>query len=363
VREDDVADVTQDVFVVVFRKLDGFEGRSSFRTWLYRICARTASDYHKRAYRRRERLPGTLPEPSVREVQVDEVTKRRIATAVQRALGRLSDEQRTVFVLYELEEMSMSEVALLMRCPLQTAFTRLYAARKSVNRALKSAGWAAGLLAVSLPARTVCAAEPAVRAAMASWHAAQGATNLAAIAAQSTVGVGAVSATGVASLAATTVLAVAMGMGSPTAGAVLVDDDVDPHEELLASHFETSPNATDAAQAAGFVVLAVRNGMTGRDAEAAPSDLPFADDVELEVDIAVEPMKVVYEPGLTYQPESPFAAQQAIVSEASLSVEASMRVDNTTLHWLSDRVARAHERRSGQAMGPSPLQKPPVVFH
>src|SRR5690606_13923988 len=47
VAEADVDDVCQDVFMVVHRKLDAFEGRSSMRTWIYGICARTASDYRR----------------------------------------------------------------------------------------------------------------------------------------------------------------------------------------------------------------------------------------------------------------------------------------------------------------------------
>src|SRR5437773_11370436 len=54
VRESDIADVCQEVFVTVHRKIDGFEGRSSVRTWLYRICQRAASDHRRRAYIRQE---------------------------------------------------------------------------------------------------------------------------------------------------------------------------------------------------------------------------------------------------------------------------------------------------------------------
>jgi RNA polymerase sigma-70 factor (ECF subfamily) len=48
-------------------------------------------------------------------------------------LGRLDDEKRTVFVLYELEELPMIEVAQAVGCPLQTAYSRLHAARKAMR--------------------------------------------------------------------------------------------------------------------------------------------------------------------------------------------------------------------------------------
>jgi hypothetical protein len=55
------------------------------------------------------------------------------------ALDRLDDEKRSVFVLYEIEELSMAEIAHTLACPLQTAYSRLYAARESVHRALRTA--------------------------------------------------------------------------------------------------------------------------------------------------------------------------------------------------------------------------------
>ena len=171
VPESDVADVAQDVFVIVCRKLDGFEGRSSLRTWLYRICARTAIDHHHRAYRRYERLTDPPDVPTTTETQVESLAMRRTADAVRGALDELSDDKRAVFVLYELEEMTMAEVALVVRCPLQTAFSRLYAARKHVNKALARAGWVGAGLAVGVPSRTAWAATPELHAVVATWRA------------------------------------------------------------------------------------------------------------------------------------------------------------------------------------------------
>ena len=54
VAESDTADVCQEVFVVIHRRLAEFEGRSSVRTWVYGICVRAVSDYWRRVLRRRE---------------------------------------------------------------------------------------------------------------------------------------------------------------------------------------------------------------------------------------------------------------------------------------------------------------------
>src|SRR5438105_4214125 len=61
IKEADVEDVAQEVFVTVHRKLPEFEGRSKLRTWLYAICLRVASDHRRRSYVVRERVTNELP--------------------------------------------------------------------------------------------------------------------------------------------------------------------------------------------------------------------------------------------------------------------------------------------------------------
>jgi RNA polymerase sigma-70 factor (ECF subfamily) len=129
VPERELPDVCQEVFVVVHRKLAEFEQRSSIRTWLYRIAQRAASDYRRRAHVRRELVTG---EP-IDGIQSDE---RHFDAALDaratliRALGVLDEDKRAVFVLFEIEGLTMKEIAATLRCPLQTAYSRLHAARK-----------------------------------------------------------------------------------------------------------------------------------------------------------------------------------------------------------------------------------------
>src|SRR5688572_14081669 len=66
VPDSDLADICQEVFVVVHRKLSEFEHRSAIRTWLFRISQRTASDYRKRAHVRRE-VPVAEPQDGLAE--------------------------------------------------------------------------------------------------------------------------------------------------------------------------------------------------------------------------------------------------------------------------------------------------------
>jgi RNA polymerase sigma-70 factor (ECF subfamily) len=138
--ESDVEDVCQEVFVVVHRKLGEFEGRSSLRTWIYGICARTASDYRRSARVRREIVTDAPPEAAHEGGQHDAIAMRQARAALDKILDELDDDKRAVFVLYEIEELTMAEVAEALSCPLQTAYSRLHAARKIVEARVKEKG-------------------------------------------------------------------------------------------------------------------------------------------------------------------------------------------------------------------------------
>ena len=132
----DADDVCQDVFVVVHRRLGSFHGGSSLRTWLYGICLRVASEHRRRPHRRREDVVEAVPDTTVPAHQEDELERRRALSLLDEALNLLDDDKRAVFVLFELEQLSMNEVAEAAGCPLQTAYSRLYAARKIVEASI-----------------------------------------------------------------------------------------------------------------------------------------------------------------------------------------------------------------------------------
>lgn len=130
--EADADDLAQEAFVVIHRRLPSFEGRSLLSTWIYGICVRVAADHRKRAYVRRELSTDTLPEPGVAPEQEAMVRARQARATLDAVLASLDDDKRAVFVLFELEEVPMVEVALAVGVPLQTAYSRLHAARRAV---------------------------------------------------------------------------------------------------------------------------------------------------------------------------------------------------------------------------------------
>jgi RNA polymerase sigma-70 factor, ECF subfamily len=137
VRKRDVADVTHNVFLIAYRKLSTFEHRSSMRTWLCGIALRVGRDFEKSAA---VRLEVSADDPAV----IDEASSAssiemredgQLALA-RRLLDALPAEQREVFVLHELEQMTGSEIAALMGTSIGTVRSRLRRARDSFRRQL-----------------------------------------------------------------------------------------------------------------------------------------------------------------------------------------------------------------------------------
>jgi RNA polymerase sigma-70 factor (ECF subfamily) len=134
----DLPDAVQEVFLVAYRKLPEFEGRSKLSTWLFGISYRVASDRRQRAHARWEIGDGDAVLAS-RDQQPgpEELAERREKVALlDEILGELRPEQREVFVMFELEEMSGKEIATIVDAPLKTVFSRLRLARESFAAAM-----------------------------------------------------------------------------------------------------------------------------------------------------------------------------------------------------------------------------------
>jgi RNA polymerase sigma-70 factor (ECF subfamily) len=139
----DREDLVQEIFVVVHRRLHEYDGRASFRSWLYGICARMVSGYRRSAHVRRQRsyVYDAVDECEGHGVDDPERTLelRRACLLLEGLLVRLDDDKRAVFVLFEIEGQSMTQIAEALGCPLQTAYSRLHAARKAMRALVYSA--------------------------------------------------------------------------------------------------------------------------------------------------------------------------------------------------------------------------------
>lgn len=140
VPERELEDACQEVFMVVHRRLGEFEQRSSLRTWLYGIAVRVALGQRRRARHVHEQLEAVPPEEAAGPEQERRVADWEDLALVERALHALTPERREVFVLYEVEGMTMAEVGEALAIPETTALYRLYGARDDVKAWLAREG-------------------------------------------------------------------------------------------------------------------------------------------------------------------------------------------------------------------------------
>ena len=137
VHPSDVDDAFQEVFVVIHRKLGAYENRGSLRAWVYGICVRVALRARSRRRSAREVASDDVPEPIDPMTPAEHLSEQQARRVLNTILDDLDDDKRAVFVLFELEELSMHEVAQSLECPIQTAYSRLRAARDAVDAAVR----------------------------------------------------------------------------------------------------------------------------------------------------------------------------------------------------------------------------------
>jgi len=134
VPERDVDDACQEVLLVAHRRLADIDPKT-LRSWLYGVCVRVAASHRRKACARHEAPVADVPQLEVSRTPFDEVAAGRLENALLNALNGLDEDKRAAFVLYEIEELTLREVAVVLDCPLQTVYSRLGAARAHVKRA------------------------------------------------------------------------------------------------------------------------------------------------------------------------------------------------------------------------------------
>jgi RNA polymerase sigma-70 factor (ECF subfamily) len=136
----DREDVAQDVFVRVFRHLAGYRPRQAFGAWLYRVTVNAAHDYRTRRGRKSagesdwhdelESAPDSRPDP------MESASQAELRRALEEAMQTLSERERSVFVLRELEGLESSEVARSLGISTITVRRHLFRARRRLRAAL-----------------------------------------------------------------------------------------------------------------------------------------------------------------------------------------------------------------------------------
>jgi len=142
----DAEDVTQETFITAFRKLDQFERRSSFYTWLYRIAFNAAIDLQRRKKRAKNQFVGsnnvdiTQAADLHAESAASVVIAKETVTQVQLALSRLDEERRNIIVLRDLQGVDYAEIASMLDIPIGTVRSRLHRARIELREIMNAMG-------------------------------------------------------------------------------------------------------------------------------------------------------------------------------------------------------------------------------
>lgn len=141
IRSPHLEDVYQEVFLVVHRRIDSFEGNGALTTWLFGVCCRVVAGYRRRAYFRREYLVADIGTTAAAMALTARSPERELERhqANQRLddiLNELKRDQRAVFCMFELDGMTCVEISALANIPVGTVYSRLHRARRAFLLAL-----------------------------------------------------------------------------------------------------------------------------------------------------------------------------------------------------------------------------------
>ena len=144
---EDAEEVLQDVFVTVYRKIDGFEGKAKFSSWLYRITVNAA--FMKLRKRRQDHsvsFDDMLPHLQNKSISNQNsygacsdslALNNEIKQALESAIGRLPDEYRAVFVLRDIDGLSNKEVGEILSLSIPAVKSRLHRSRLMLRKRLR----------------------------------------------------------------------------------------------------------------------------------------------------------------------------------------------------------------------------------
>ncbi len=133
VRDADLRDATQEVFIVVATKVAERDGTSTLTTWLYGVAVRIAANYRRKAHFAREELTDEVPERASKSDPEIAMLRNEARERLGAVLEELPVEQRIVFTMFELEEMTSRAISEALGIPIGTVHTRLRAARAAFD--------------------------------------------------------------------------------------------------------------------------------------------------------------------------------------------------------------------------------------
>lgn len=126
---EDALDATQETFITVLRKAGGFQGRSAFSTWLYRIAVNTCYDLLRRKGRRPTAPLSRMHDPADPS-SADRLSAVEALPAIEDALAGLPEAFRAAVILSDLEGLPLQQVSAILEIPLGTVKSRVFRGRR-----------------------------------------------------------------------------------------------------------------------------------------------------------------------------------------------------------------------------------------
>jgi RNA polymerase sigma-70 factor, ECF subfamily len=145
---DEALDLSQEVFLCVFRTIHRFRGQSSLRTWIYRIAVNQARNRHRFWRRRRRADQVSLDQHVAKHGELASggestpdrmLAQKELADRLQSALDHLPFDQRTVVILREIDGLSYEEIAYSLGLAIGTVKSRLTRGRQALREELREA--------------------------------------------------------------------------------------------------------------------------------------------------------------------------------------------------------------------------------
>lgn len=141
---EDVADVSQEIFLKVYKSIGSFKGDSEFSTWLYRIAKNTSLDFVRKRKQNTVSIDSSgeesegfdLPDESISSSPEKKALQNEKIELLHRALSKLSDEHREIIILRDLNDYSYEEIAGTLDIEVGTVKSRIFRAREALRKIL-----------------------------------------------------------------------------------------------------------------------------------------------------------------------------------------------------------------------------------
>lgn len=144
---EDAEEVLNDVFITVYRKIDSFQGKSAFSSWLYRVTVNSA---YMKLRKRKQKQTISLEDlaPAVRAAHLEDdrgctrrsdevIMNNELRTVLQKSINKLPDQYRAVFILRDVDGLSNQEVAEVLNLSIPAVKSRLHRSRLMLRRKLR----------------------------------------------------------------------------------------------------------------------------------------------------------------------------------------------------------------------------------